>query len=97
MKFKKFLESCKSINEAEYNKEWWDSKSPAYQKRYIERHPNSIYAQKANLSSKQKKVTAKPRDVISADELESIRTKSGNINLNKLLALMGKPPLKSKK
>lgn len=47
--FKKFVESCKAINEAEYNKEWWDSKSDAFKKRYIERHPNSIYAQKGNV------------------------------------------------
>lgn len=47
MKFKKFLESCEAINEAEFNKEWWDSKSDSFKKRYIERHPNSIYAQKA--------------------------------------------------
>ena len=49
--FKKFLESCKSINEAEFNKEWWDSKSDSFKKRYIERHPNSIYAQKATAST----------------------------------------------
>lgn len=47
MKFKKFLEGCEAINEAEYNKEWWDSKSDSFKQRYIERHPNSIYAQKA--------------------------------------------------
>lgn len=47
MKFKKFVESCEPINEAEYNKEWWDSKSDSFKQRYIERHPNSIYAQKA--------------------------------------------------
>jgi len=46
--FKKFLESYEPVNEAEYNKEWWDSKSDSFKKRYIERHPNSIYAQKAN-------------------------------------------------
>ena len=42
--FKKFLESYEPVNEAEYNKEWWDSKSDSFKKRYIERHPNSIYA-----------------------------------------------------
>ena len=47
MRFKKFLEGCEAINEAEYNKEWWDSKSDSFKQRYIERHPNSIYAQKA--------------------------------------------------
>ena len=34
------------LYEAELNMEWWNSKSPAYQKRYLSRHPNSIYAQK---------------------------------------------------
>lgn len=33
------------LYEAELNLEWWNSKSPAYQKRYLTRHPNSIYAQ----------------------------------------------------
>ena len=49
--FKTFVESCKQINEAEYNKEWWDSKSDSFKQRYIERHPNSIYAQKAGATS----------------------------------------------
>lgn len=44
--FRKFIESYEEINEAELNLEWWNSKSPAYQKRYLDRHPNSIYAQK---------------------------------------------------
>ena len=35
------------LYEAELNLEWWNSKSPAYQKRYLTKHPNSIYAQKA--------------------------------------------------
>lgn len=30
--------------EAELNLEWWNSKSPSYKKRYLEKHPNSIYA-----------------------------------------------------
>lgn len=34
------------LYEAELNMEWWNSKSPAYQKRYLNRHPNSIYAKK---------------------------------------------------
>ena len=46
--FRIFLEGCEAINEAEYNKEWWDSKSDSFKQRYIERHPNSIYAQKAS-------------------------------------------------
>ena len=37
------------LYEAELNLEWWNSKSPAYQKRYLTKHPNSIYAQKAKL------------------------------------------------
>ena len=79
------------LEEAEYNDAWWNSKSDNFKKRYIERHPNSIYAQKAkNIKS------SKPKDTISVDELEGIRTKSGNINLNKLRALLGQPPLKSK-
>lgn len=59
MKFKKFLEDCEPINEAEYNKEWWDSKSDSFKQRYIERHPNSIYAQKASATSN-KPVDKKP-------------------------------------
>lgn len=35
------------LYEAEANMEWWNSKSPAYQKRYLTRHPNSIYAKMA--------------------------------------------------
>lgn len=35
-----------SIYEAELNLEWWNSKSPAYKKRYLQKHPNSIYADK---------------------------------------------------
>ena len=35
------------LYEAELNLEWWNSKSPAYQKRYLAKHPNSIYSQKA--------------------------------------------------
>lgn len=61
--FKKFLESCEAINEAEYNKEWWDSKSDAFQKRYIERHPNSIYAQKAGATSSVKPTEKKDSSV----------------------------------
>lgn len=30
--------------EAELNLEWWNSKSPSYKKRYLAKHPNSIYA-----------------------------------------------------
>jgi len=86
--FKKFVEECEAINEAEYNKEWWDSKSDSFKKRYIERHPNSIYAQKA--SSK----TSSKKDAISVNDLEKIRNKSGNVSLNKLRGLLGKPKLK---
>ena len=35
------------LYEAELNLEWWNSKSPAYQKRYLAKHPNSIYANAA--------------------------------------------------
>lgn len=35
-----------NIYEAELNLEWWNSKSPAYQKRYLQKHPHSIYADK---------------------------------------------------
>lgn len=34
------------LYEAELNLGWWNSKSLAYQKRYLNKHPNSIYAQK---------------------------------------------------
>lgn len=34
------------LYEAELNLAWWNSKSPAYQKRYLKKHPNSIYAEK---------------------------------------------------
>lgn len=45
--FRKYLKEqaeIEEINEAEYNKEWWDSKSDSFQKKYLEKHPNSIYA-----------------------------------------------------
>ena len=39
------------LYEAELNLEWWNSKSPAYQKRYLSKHPNSIYAHFPNSSA----------------------------------------------
>ena len=177
--FKKFVEECneiENISEAEFNPRWWNSKSDTFKKRYIERHPNSIYAKKfgggkldKEIARKQRAENAKQREVekdisgnkawmqtmarnllkkdskghpvkaltpryrknlikgaedvygkdskqakrarelwgekpvkkpsntISVDDLEKIRTKSGNVNLNKLRALLGQPPLESKK
>lgn len=82
MKFKRFLESCKSIKEAEYNKEWWDSKSDSFKKRYIERHPNSIYAQKGNLSSKQKKDITKFVDKSFGKNSKAAKTTRDNLSDN---------------
>lgn len=57
--FKKFLESYQEVNEAEYNKEWWDSKSDSFKKKYIEKHPNSIYAQNGGTKPIEKDTTNK--------------------------------------
>lgn len=74
--FKKFLEECEPINEAEYNKEWWDSKSDSFKKRYIEKHPNSIYAQKAGAS----KTTVKERTPEHIDkEISAITSSLGKL------------------
>ena len=68
--FKKFVEECEPINEAEFNPRWWNSKSDSFKKRYIERHPNSIYAQKfgggkldKEIARKQRAENAKQREV----------------------------------
>lgn len=66
--FKVFVESCKKINEAEYNKEWWDSKSDSFKKRYIERHPNSIYAKKGMGGKDVSYDEFKNRNKLSKDE-----------------------------
>ena len=66
--FRKFLESCEPINEAEYNKEWWDSKSDSFKQRYIERHPNSIYAQKGMGGKDVSYDEFKNRNKLSKDE-----------------------------
>ena len=68
MNFKRFLESCEPINEAEYNKEWWDSKSDSFKQRYIERHPNSIYAQKGMSGKDVSYDEFKNRNKLSKDE-----------------------------
>ena len=78
--FRIFLESCEPINEAEYNKEWWDSKSDSFKKRYIERHPNSIYAQKANLSNKQKKGITKFVDKAFGKNSKAAKTTRDNLS-----------------
>ena len=78
--FRKFLESCKAINEAEYNKEWWDSKSDAFHKRYIERHPNSIYAQKARMSDKQKKSVTRFVDKAFGKDSKAAKTTRNNLS-----------------
>lgn len=71
--FKKFVEECKeieNISEAEFNPRWWNSKSDTFKKRYIERHPNSIYAKKfgggkldKEIARKQRAENAKQREV----------------------------------
>ena len=66
--FKKFLESCEAIKEAEFNKEWWDSKSDSFKKRYIERHPNSVYAQKGMGGKDVSYDEFKNRNKLSKDE-----------------------------
>lgn len=60
--FKKFVENYEPVNEAEYNKEWWDSKSDSFKKRYIERHPNSIYAKQARTSAN-KSIASKDKSI----------------------------------
>lgn len=80
--FRIFLESCEAINEAEFNKEWWDSKSDSFKKRYIERHPNSIYAQKAKSqpskkdSVDKKHLSRKPSTTSDGRELSQISAPS---------------------
>ena len=51
------------LYEAELNLEWWNSKSPAYQKRYLSKHPNSIYAQKAKSGELEVKDSTKPTSI----------------------------------
>lgn len=96
--FKKFVESCKRIEEAEYNKEWWDSKSDSFKKKYIEKHPNSIYAQKSSTNKdNSRKVNKVPQqkndDVINTqskadsyirDELEDVEEMIGPREASKL-------------
>lgn len=82
MKFKRFLESCKAINEAEYNKEWWDSKSDSFKKRYIEKHPNSIYAQKSRMTPNQKKEISKFVDKAFGKNSKSAKTTRDNLSDN---------------
>lgn len=78
--FKKFVESCKSINEAEYNKEWWDSKSDSFKKRYIEKHPNSIYAQKSRMTPNQKKEVSKFVDKAFGKNSKAAKTTYDNLS-----------------
>lgn len=80
--FKKFVEDCKSINEAEYNKEWWDSKSDSFKKRYIERHPNSIYAQKSRMTPNQKKEISKFVDKAFGKNSKPAKTTRDNLSDN---------------
>lgn len=68
------------LEEAEYNAEWWDSKSDNFKKRYIERHPNSIYAQKANLSNKQKKDITKFVDKAYGKNSKPAKTVRDNLD-----------------
>ena len=77
--FRKFLESYEEINEAEYNKEWWDSKSDSFKKRYIERHPNSIYAQASNMSNKQKDSVTKFVDKAFGKNSKAAKTTRDNL------------------
>ena len=77
--FRKFVESYQ-LNEAEYNKEWWDSKSDSFKKRYLERHPNSIYAQKARLTPKQKKDVTKFVDKAFGKNSKPAETTRNNLS-----------------
>ena len=71
--FRKYVEECneiENISEAEFNPRWWNSKSDTFKKRYIERHPNSIYAKKfgggkldKEIARKQRAENAKQREV----------------------------------
>ena len=78
--FRKFMEACEPINEAEYNKEWWDSKSDSFKQRYIERHPNSIYAQKANMTDKQKKDVTNFVDKAFGKNSQAAKTTRDNLS-----------------
>lgn len=77
--FRIFLEGCEHINEAEYNKEWWDSKSDSFKQSYIERHPNSIYAQKAAMTDKQKKAVTKFVDKAFGKNSQAAKTTRDNL------------------
>ena len=58
-----------NIYEAELNLEWWNSKSPAYQKRYLQKHPNSIYADKAKLGEIEVKDSTEKQHANKLDKL----------------------------
>lgn len=64
-----------NIYEAELNLEWWNSKSPAYQKRYLTKHPNSIYADA--VKSGELKVDEEPEKVVEKpSKIDSKRAKT---------------------
>ena len=87
--FKKFVESYEEINEAEFNKEWWDSKSDSFKQRYIERHPNSIYAKKdGGLKGVEKNIAHKEREE-DKRQREVEKDVSGNKAWRQLLAKRG--------
>lgn len=71
--FKKFVESYEPVNEAEFNSRWWDSKSDSFKKRYIERHPNSIYAKKFGNGKSDKQIAQKNK---AADKSPLFKAKS---------------------
>lgn len=85
--FNKFLESYQ-LNEAEYNKEWWDSKSDSFKKRYIERHPNSIYAKKFGGVKLDKQIASKKYHT-DADQKRFERDVAGNKSWMRHLAKRG--------
>jgi hypothetical protein len=65
-----------SIYEAELNLEWWNSKSPAYQKRYLQKHPNSIYADKAKSGELEVKDSTEKKSVDPLDKIAKQRDKT---------------------
>lgn len=94
--FKKFVESCKAINEAEYNKEWWDSKSDSFKKRYIEKHPNSIYAQKSRMAPNQKKEISKFVDKAFGKNSKAAKTTRDNLDNKKTISTKNKAAFSNK-
>ncbi len=86
--FRKFVEEYKPINEANFNPVWWNSKSDNFKKRYIERHPNSIYAKKFGNGKLDKEIASKKYHDDAAKK-RTERNVAGNKSWMNLLAKKG--------